>query len=133
MEQHLLRKPARQGGPARIVSGYVQVVSWIVSHRGPSSLCLLPVPTDRLSLEEYSGTLVGWTYQAYVASEVIQFYTEDWKPYLGLDIFNHKESPIILLEMERAMNFTTGIGRASTGLRQSAREALSSFNASNSA
>ena len=75
----------------------------------------------------------GWTYQAYVASEVIQFYTEDWKPYLGLDIFNHKESPIILLEMERAMNFTTGIGRASTGLRQSAREALSSFNASNSA
>ena len=49
----------------------------------------------------------GWTYQEYVASEVIQFYTEDWKPYLGLDIFNHKESPRILSEMERAMNFAT--------------------------
>ncbi|KAI9571632.1 hypothetical protein HD554DRAFT_2186546 [Boletus coccyginus] len=49
----------------------------------------------------------GWTYQEYVASKVVQFYTEDWKPYLGLDIFNHKESPIILLEMEQAMNFAT--------------------------
>ena len=49
----------------------------------------------------------GWTYQEYIASEVVQFYTEDWKPYLGLDIFNHKESPIILSEMEQEMNFTT--------------------------
>jgi hypothetical protein len=49
----------------------------------------------------------GWTYQEYIASEVVQFYTEDWKPYLGLDTFNHKESPIILSEMEQAMNFTT--------------------------
>ena len=49
----------------------------------------------------------GWTYQEYIASEVVQFYTEDWKPYLGLDIFNHKESPIILSEMEQAMNFAT--------------------------
>jgi len=49
----------------------------------------------------------GWTYQEYVASNVVQFYTEDWKPYLELDIFNHKESPIILSEMEQAMNFTS--------------------------
>ena len=46
----------------------------------------------------------GWTYQEYIASEVVQFYTEDWKPYLGLDTFNHKESPTILSEMEQAMN-----------------------------
>ncbi|KAI9455067.1 hypothetical protein HD554DRAFT_298454 [Boletus coccyginus] len=49
----------------------------------------------------------GWTYQEYLASKVVQFYTEDWKPYLGLDIFNHKESPVILSEMEQAMNFAT--------------------------
>ena len=49
----------------------------------------------------------GWTYQEYIASEVVQFYTEDWKPYLGLDIFNHKESPTILSEMEQAMNLAT--------------------------
>ena len=49
----------------------------------------------------------GWTYQEYIASEVVQFYTEDWKPYLGLDTFNHKESPTILSEMERAMNIAT--------------------------
>jgi len=49
----------------------------------------------------------GWTYQEYLASRVVQFYTEDWKPYLGLDIFNHKESPVILSEMEQAMNFAT--------------------------
>ncbi|KAI9567529.1 hypothetical protein HD554DRAFT_973015 [Boletus coccyginus] len=47
----------------------------------------------------------GWTYQEYVASKVVQFYTEDWKPYLGLDIFNHKKSTTILSEMEQAMNF----------------------------
>lgn len=49
----------------------------------------------------------GWTYQEYVASKVIQFYTEDWKPYLDLNLFNHKESPIILSEMERATEFAT--------------------------
>ena len=49
----------------------------------------------------------GWTYQEYIASEVVQFYTEDWKPYLGLDMFNHKESPTVLSEMERAMNLAT--------------------------
>ena len=49
----------------------------------------------------------AWTYQEYVASEAVQFYTEDWKPYLGLDLFNHKESPVILSEMEHAMNFAT--------------------------
>ena len=43
----------------------------------------------------------GWTYQEYVAAETVQFYTEDWKPYLGLDMFNHKESPIIISEMEQ--------------------------------
>ncbi|KAI9454841.1 hypothetical protein HD554DRAFT_2042943 [Boletus coccyginus] len=49
----------------------------------------------------------GWTYQEYIASKVVQFYTEDWKPYLGLDIFNHKESHLILSEMEQTMNFAT--------------------------
>ena len=73
----------------------------------------------------------GWTYQEYVASEVVQFYTEDWKPYLGLDIFNHKESPGILLEMERAMNFATReLATLRPGLDR-AREALFSFNAAN--
>ena len=77
----------------------------------------------------------GWTYQEYVASEVVRFYTEDWKPYLGLEIFNHKESPVILSEMERAMNFATqelvtlqpGLGRAReklylASMRQTTRE-----------
>ncbi|KAI9571789.1 hypothetical protein HD554DRAFT_2036681 [Boletus coccyginus] len=49
----------------------------------------------------------GWTYQEYVASKVVRFYTENWKPYLGLDIYNHKELPIILSEMEQAMDFAT--------------------------
>jgi len=44
----------------------------------------------------------AWTYQEYVASKVVQFYTEDWKPYLGLDMFNHRESPAIVSEMEQA-------------------------------
>jgi hypothetical protein len=49
----------------------------------------------------------GWTYQEYVASKIVQFYTEDWQLYLGLDTHNHKESPVIVSEMERAMSFAT--------------------------
>ena len=49
----------------------------------------------------------AWTYQEYVAAEVVQFYTEDWKPYLGLKIFNHKEDPAIILEMQQAAGALT--------------------------
>ena len=41
-----------------------------------------------------------WTYQEYVAAKRVLFYTEDWKPYLGLTLENHKESSMILREME---------------------------------
>ncbi|KAF8546038.1 hypothetical protein OG21DRAFT_1428033, partial [Imleria badia] len=44
----------------------------------------------------------AWTYQEYVAAQTVQFYTEDWEPYLGLAMFNHKESPAIVTEMEQA-------------------------------
>ena len=44
----------------------------------------------------------AWTFQEYHASKVVRFYTEDWKPYLNLDIPNHKESPEIISEMEEA-------------------------------
>ena len=59
----------------------------------------------------------AWTYQAYVAATIVQFYTEDWKPYLGLDMFNHKESPAIISEMEQpwgvelAVPFQPGLER----------------------
>ena len=43
----------------------------------------------------------AWTYQEYVAAETVRFYTEDWKPYLGLDLFNHKESPVVISEMQQ--------------------------------
>ncbi|KAF8127258.1 hypothetical protein EV363DRAFT_1346345 [Boletus edulis] len=44
----------------------------------------------------------AWTLQEYVASKVIHFYTEDWTPYLDLQLPNHKESPQIIAEMEQA-------------------------------
>ncbi|KAF8548918.1 hypothetical protein OG21DRAFT_1422203, partial [Imleria badia] len=44
----------------------------------------------------------GWTLQEYIASKVIHFYTEDWTPYLNLELPNHKESPEIIWEMKRA-------------------------------
>ena len=43
-----------------------------------------------------------WTYQEYLAAKRVQFYTSDWKPYLGLTLSNHKESPVIMSEMEQA-------------------------------
>lgn len=42
----------------------------------------------------------AWTYQEYVAAKIVQFFTEDWKPYLGLTLFNHKDSPEVISEME---------------------------------
>ena len=44
----------------------------------------------------------AWTYQECVAAERAQFYTQDWKPYLGLKLSNYKELPAVALEMERA-------------------------------
>ena len=44
----------------------------------------------------------GWTLQEYLAATVIQFYTEDWTLYLDLDMPNHKESPVVIAEMEEA-------------------------------
>lgn len=45
----------------------------------------------------------AWTLQEFFASKIIRFYTEDWKPYLPQeDVFNHKESPVIMGEMARA-------------------------------
>ena len=44
----------------------------------------------------------AWTLQEYHASKVVRIYTEDWTPYLGLEIYNHKDSPEIISEMEEA-------------------------------
>ena len=56
----------------------------------------------------------GWTLQEYHASKVVRFYTENWTPYMNLDIYNHKESPEIISEMEEA----TGVSaRALMALR----------------
>lgn len=49
----------------------------------------------------------AWTLQEYFASQVIHFYTEDWKPYLPIDVScsdtdptNHKAHPAIQRGME---------------------------------
>ena len=44
----------------------------------------------------------AWTFQEYHASKVVRFYTKDWKLYMNIDIPNHKESPEIISEMEKA-------------------------------
>jgi len=59
-------------------------------------------PSRRGDLMKSIWNTRGWTFQEYHASKVVRFYTEDWKPYLDLDIPNHKESPEIIEEMEEA-------------------------------
>ena len=54
----------------------------------------------RGALIESIWNMRAWTLQEYHASKVVRFYTEDWTPYLGLDIYNHKDSPEIIEEME---------------------------------
>ncbi|KAG6377836.1 WD40-repeat-containing domain protein [Boletus reticuloceps] len=43
----------------------------------------------------------AWALQEYIAAKVVQFYTEDWTPYLNLQLANHKESREVISEMER--------------------------------
>ncbi|KAF8555339.1 WD40 repeat-like protein [Imleria badia] len=69
----------------------------VVYLRGVSSLSQLP---DGLRRSVWNTR--AWTYQEYVAAETVQFYTEDWKPYLGLTLSNHKDSPDIISEMQQA-------------------------------
>ena len=59
-------------------------------------------PTKRGDLVRSIWNTRAWTFQEYHASKVVRFYTEDWKPYLNVDILNHKESPEIISEMEEA-------------------------------
>ena len=59
-------------------------------------------PSKRGELVRSIWNTRAWTLQEYHASKVVRFYTEDWKPYLDLDIPNHKESPEIISEMEEA-------------------------------
>ena len=71
-------------------------------------------PAKRGDLMKSIWNTRGWTFQEYHASKVVRFYTEDWKPYLDLDIPNHKESPEIISEMEEV----TGVpARALMALR----------------
>ena len=71
-------------------------------------------PSKRGDLMKSIWNTRAWTLQEYHASKVVRFYTEDWKPYLDLDIPNHKESPEIISEMEEA----TGVSaRALMALR----------------
>ena len=71
-------------------------------------------PSKRGDLVKNIWNTRAWTLQEYLASKVVRFYTEDWKPYLNLDIPNHKKSPEIISEMEQA----TGVSaRALMALR----------------
>ena len=57
-----------------------------------------------------------WTYQEYVAAKKALFYTKDWKPYLGLTLENHKESPTILREMEMSQVSSDQVAALQPGL-----------------
>ncbi|KAI9570085.1 hypothetical protein HD554DRAFT_2019319, partial [Boletus coccyginus] len=59
-------------------------------------------PSKRGDLTRSIWNSRAWTLQEYHASKVVRFYTEDWKSYLNVDIPNHKDSPLIIAEMEEA-------------------------------
>ena len=65
-------------------------------------------PSKRGDLVRSIWNTRAWTFQEYHASKVVRFYTEDWKPYLNLDIPSHKESPEIISEMEEATGVSVG-------------------------
>ena len=71
-------------------------------------------PSNRGDLIRSIWNSRAWTLQEYHASKVVRFYTEDWKPYLNIDIPNHKDSPEIIAEMEEATRVSS---RAMMALR----------------
>jgi len=77
-------------------------------------LCGVRSPSKRGDLIRSIWNSRAWTLQEYHASKVVRFYTEDWKPYLNIDIPNHKESPEMIAEMEEATRVSA---RALMGLR----------------
>jgi len=61
------------------------------------------VLSDLDGLERSLWNTRAWTLQEFFASQVIRFYTEDWKLYRpGENVYNHKDSPAIMAEMARA-------------------------------
>ena len=82
------------------------LVSMFKWYEGSAMTIIFLRGVDRLALRDAltksTWNMRAWTLQEYHASKVVQFYTEDWTPYLGLTIYNHKESPEIVLEMEAA-------------------------------
>ena len=71
-------------------------------------LCGTHPLSQRGALTESIWNTRAWTLQEYHASKVVRFYTKDWTPYLNLDIYNHKESPEIISEMEEATSVSAG-------------------------
>jgi hypothetical protein len=61
-------------------------------------------PSQRGDLVRSIWNTRAWTLQEYHASKVVRFYTEDWTPYMNLDLPNHKDCPEVISEMEEATN-----------------------------
>jgi len=59
-------------------------------------------PSQRGALSRSIWNTRAWTLQEYIAAKVVRFYTEDWTPYLDLELSNHKESLEVISEMEQA-------------------------------
>ena len=82
------------------------LVSMFKWYEGSAMTIIFLCDVDRLAelgaLTMSKWNLRGWTLQEYQASKVVRIYTKDWTPYLGLTVYNHKESPEIISEMEKA-------------------------------
>ena len=89
--------------PSQLQEALVAMFKW---YRGSALMIVflrgVRSSSPRGALAENVWNKRGWTLQEYVASKVIRFYTEDWTPYLDLELPNHKESPEIISEMEQA-------------------------------
>ena len=87
------------------------LVSMFKWYQGSAATLVLlsgvPSPSRRGDLTRSIWNTRAWTFQEYHASKVVRFYNEDWTPYMGLDISNHKESLEILAEMEEATGVST--------------------------
>ncbi|KAG9309114.1 hypothetical protein JVU11DRAFT_11008 [Chiua virens] len=64
--------------------------------------------SSKLKLTHNRWMTRAWTLQELLAPKVIRFYDREWHLYLGDRRFNHKESPEIIQELERALVIPLG-------------------------
>ncbi|KAG0708659.1 hypothetical protein DFH29DRAFT_427026 [Suillus ampliporus] len=92
-----------QDNPVELQTSIDSMFAWY-RHSSLTAVYLSDVPPSSTSgaLAKSAWNTRGWTIPEFLAPKVIRFYQQDWTPYLGDESPNHKNSVMIMNELEVA-------------------------------